>query len=115
MPVATVDAVRARALRAARAVTLGFALTSAGCAASVTPLDDAGATASDALAASSDTALADSASDADAIEHCNAANTTDWEACCDRNQWSARSGCLAWGPLAPPGIDALDAVPDVTA
>jgi hypothetical protein len=109
----SIDAARARALRAARAVSLGLAIASAGCAASVAPLDDAapglaadGARASDGAQAAAPADATPPDDVADAGESCRGLTGEALAACCDQVNWDPRRGCAAWGPLVPPALDA---------
>ena len=120
----TIDAAqraRRRALRAARAVTLGLALATggAGCFGSHARRDrapepepdpmrtaDAGSVEPDPDGGrDEDAGLADAGSDAggDAGGLCDASG--DWMAydeCCREHGWDPEWGCFAWGPFVPP-------------
>ena len=109
---------RHKALRAARAVTLGLALATGGCFAShesarrepepdpdpePEPMPAGDASVPDEPdAAMIDAGLAhDAGSDAGMI--CDASG--DWmeyEQCCNEHGWDFDWGCFAWGPFVPP-------------
>lgn len=112
---------RRRALRAARAVTLGLFALGAGCAASVgpdaprSPADVSDAAPDDAADAA--VAVADAAPEAtpedvaadvadDAGERCDRdAGAAAFSACCQRIGWDWNRGCEAWGPFVPPSME----------
>lgn len=94
---------RRRALRAARAVTLGvFALGPVGCASTVSDgLEDAEVDAAGAV----DAGPTDVA--ADAPTRCTQdAGTEAWTRCCASIGWDWNRGCEAWGPFVPPAMGA---------
>lgn len=103
---------RRRALRAARAVTLGvFALSPAGCASTVSDVigdaevDAAGA----ADAGPTDVAVDAGPTDvaADVPTRCTQdAGTEAWTRCCASIGWDWNRGCEAWGPFVPPAMGA---------
>jgi hypothetical protein len=85
-------AARRRALRAARAVTLGLVTTASGCY----------------LAHDVELEVDDAGADAAMLAFC-VFDGEDWEAysrCCDENGWNWERGCTAWGPFVPPGESA---------
>lgn len=100
---------RRRALRAARAVTLGiFAM--GGCANTVTESSGDAAPEDAAVAASEDVAAADAGlADvaADVPRRCDQDGGSEaWTRCCTEIGWDWNRGCEAWGPLAPPAMEA---------
>ena len=114
---------RRRALRAARAVTLGLFALGAGCSATVGPeaprspaelADAAPEAATDSTPdvsadAAPDVAVADAATEAaaeDVGERCDRdAGAEEFSACCQRVNWDWNRGCEAWGPFVPPSME----------
>lgn len=103
---------RRRALRAARAVTLGLFALGAGCAATAAPapsreLATADADTADAAADTADTAdTADAMPATDGAPRCDRdAGTEAYIACCEAVQWDFARGCEAWGPFVPPSLE----------
>ncbi len=113
---------RRRALRAARAVTLGLFALGAGCAATTGPdaprsPADVSDAAPDDAAPDAAVAVADAAPEAasedvvgdladDAGERCDRdAGAVAFSACCQRIGWDWNRGCEAWGPFVPPSME----------
>jgi hypothetical protein len=110
------DAAKRRALRAARAVTISFALAATGCAAMVTPLETDATHVADANAPeviAHDAAANVDAHDAppprdtaEAGRRCsNDAGWEEYSRCCEEIGWDWNLGCAAWGPFVPPEMN----------
>lgn len=90
---------RELALRAARAATLGLAL-SAGCyQSSAEPVQLAQPVDAGFDVATVDTNPTDTSAD---TPNCHMAE--DWSACCVEHDWDPNAGCAAWGPFVPPAL-----------
>jgi len=101
---------RRRALRAARAVTLGLFALGAGCAATAAPAPSRELATADAdTADAADAAVADAADAMPATDgdpRCDRdAGTEAYVACCEAVQWDFARGCEAWGPFVPPSLE----------
>lgn len=102
---------RRRALRAARAVTLGiFAM--GGCATTVSESGTYPAARADGSAADvpgdaplADAGAADVATDVVAVCGRDGGNEA-WTRCCQAIGWDWNRGCEAWGPFVPPEMEA---------